>query len=88
MAAAEALTAGCHAVVSATSGIAQSVQDMKGTFVVSPASDSIALGLDASRGMWRGRIASPEILRHSPYEFACTVVSAVELAIRRCQDNK
>lgn len=82
MAPAEALAAGCHAVVSDRCGITPSIRTMRGVYVCSPSVPSVAAAMSASRAQWSGHIADPEILVHTPHEFALTIVDALNRALR------
>lgn len=73
----EGLAAGLHAVVSVGCGVAASVHHMTGVFTTPTDTESLASALSTSRASWTGPIDLPEILRHTPEEFASTFERAL-----------
>jgi glycosyltransferase involved in cell wall biosynthesis len=76
----EALAAQSHVVVSSRCGVADSVADMPGAFIVEPNPDAIASGMAASRDQWSGPIATPDILDNDPSKFTQDVLRAITYA--------
>jgi glycosyltransferase involved in cell wall biosynthesis len=66
----EALASGMHAVVSSNCGVAASVGHMKGIFLAATDLSDLATMMKESRQSWNGRIQDPQILEHTPAEFA------------------
>lgn len=73
----EALAAGLHVVVTRNAGVAASVADMRGVYLVDTDPESIGEGLASSRAGWSGRISSPEIMHHTPERFAEVFLTAL-----------
>lgn len=73
----EALAAGLHVVVSESAGVAPSVADMRGAFVVDTSPEAIARGLQQSRNTWTGPIAEPAVLAFTPERFAGVFLDAL-----------
>ncbi|NUP73615.1 MAG: glycosyltransferase family 4 protein [Sinomonas sp.] len=72
----EALAAGLHAVVTRSSGVAPSIEGMRGVFLSEPGSADLAEAMAASKRAWRGVVAEPEILAHTPEAFADVFLDA------------
>lgn len=72
----EALAAGLQVVVTQNCGVVPSVRDMEGVFIASGPAD-LGPSLRRARAQYSGRIAEPEILEHTPEEFAETFRDAI-----------
>lgn len=72
----EGLAAGLHVIVTDVCGVAPDIDDMAGVIVTRPEVGALAAAMRQSKLSWRGWIASPEILRHGPEEFANAVMAA------------
>ena len=66
----EALASGAQVIVSKISGVSQFIKGMRGVFICSDFTDSIAEMMHASRSTYIGPIVNPEILRFTPERFA------------------
>ena len=73
----EALASGLGAVVSERAGVAPSVVRMAGVQVVPPTAAGVQRGMAAAIHTWRGPIASPAILAHTPEAFAADCYRAL-----------
>lgn len=73
----EALASGLHTVVSQNCGVVPSIEDMAGVFVAEPGLTDLAAKMAASRSSWAGPVINPEILRHTPEEFASVFFTAI-----------
>ncbi|MDP9694961.1 UNVERIFIED_ORG: glycosyltransferase involved in cell wall biosynthesis [Arthrobacter globiformis] len=78
----EALAGGLHVVVSQNCGVVDSVEHMSGVFVVEPGLSDLAAKMAESRRSWTGPIWNPEILRHTPEEFASVFMAAINQSFR------
>jgi glycosyltransferase involved in cell wall biosynthesis len=79
----EALACGLHVVVSAACGVAPSVKGMPGVWLSGTNSAELAQQIEKSSENWRGPIASPEILRHTPEALAGKFLQAARSAVVR-----
>ena len=67
----EALACGLHVVVSKNCGVAASIENMRGVHTAETNSlEDLASAMTASRNSWSGPIKNPEILQHTPEQFA------------------
>jgi glycosyltransferase involved in cell wall biosynthesis len=73
----EALAAGMNVVVSGVCGVSPAVESMQGVYVCEPDELSIRRDMVKSRAAWNGHRLEPEILRHTPEEFADVFVKAL-----------
>ena len=78
MVASEALSSGCHVVVSNVAGITSSIDRMRGVFVCSTDIESISVHMSISSKNYKGPITNPEILKYSPQVFAQGIIDAIE----------
>lgn len=77
MVATEALSAGCHVVVSDNCGVSTFVKGMRGTYICNTSIDSIATCMQESKSRYSGQIMNPEILNFTPERFARELSSAI-----------
>lgn len=82
MTALEAHVAGCQVVVSDRAGVAASLTDTEGVWVVEPTVDGLVKGLDAAVRGWDGWL-TPDPTVASPDRTADDVIRAAELALAR-----
>lgn len=73
----EAMAAGLHVVVSRTAGVADSIADMPGVFLVEPDIEALLTGMRASKEGWNGPIEDPPILLMTPRRFAGVFLRAL-----------
>lgn len=66
----EALASGMHVVVTHNCGVVASVRHMSGVYVARTDLTDLGQQMLASKSHWKGRIASPAILQHTPEQFA------------------
>jgi glycosyltransferase involved in cell wall biosynthesis len=78
----EALAAGLHAVVSASSGSSRDLARHRGVFLAPTTVQGLADAMVASIGEWRGPISSPEMLGHGACRMAEDIRAAIDLARR------
>jgi glycosyltransferase involved in cell wall biosynthesis len=77
----EALATGLNVVVSENCGVAPSIKDMNGVHTTQTNSlRDLSTAMKASRASWRGPISEPEILSHTPQEFARVFFGALKPA--------
>lgn len=77
----EALASGLHTVISQNCGVVPSVEHMAGVFVAEPGLSDLAAQMAASRRSWAGPVVNPEILRHTPEEFASVFFAAISRSV-------
>lgn len=78
----EALATGMHVVVTDNCGVVPSVRGMQGVHVAEMNLIDLTLQMRISRAAWKGRIAEPEILQHTPERFAEVFDSAFTASVR------
>ena len=66
----EALACGLHVVLTDVCGVARSVAGMSGVWLCNATPASLGQAISSSTDAWRGPIAQPEILAHTPEAFA------------------
>jgi glycosyltransferase involved in cell wall biosynthesis len=66
----EALACGLHVVLTDVCGVARSVAGMPGVWLCNTTPASLGQAISSSTNAWRGPIAQPEILAHTPEAFA------------------
>ena len=79
----EALASGMHVVVTHNCGVVSSVRHMAGVHVARTDLTDLGQQMLTSKSRWTGRIASPEILEHTPEKFAQVFGSAFSASLAR-----
>lgn len=83
LAAAEALAAGLHVVLSDQTGAAAALAGSAGVFISKPDLPSLAAAMRESRAIWRGPIDNPRILDASPKAVAADILAGLHAAQER-----
>lgn len=77
MVASEALSSGCHVVVSEVSGISKSIKDMRGVYISGTDVYSIKECMVKSALDYSGPIENPEILKFTPQRFGQAITDTI-----------